>query len=564
MDDNACELLKRGDKRFSKRQQLDTFRQEVALNFAPWHASFTTELVLGDDFASHLVDGTPMLVARDFIGQIGAMLRPPGKQYFWHRSHLDKVNNDRQSREYLDWRSEQMLRVMSDRVTGFMRAAKQADEFFGLFGDAVLSVDLSAAQDSLRIRSWHTKDCAWAIGHENRADTMTRKEMVPARVMRARFGEKALHEKVKECCEKDPDQPFEVRHEVLPAEEYDYYKPGLKRKAGQWASVWVDVANKKILREATQSTFRYVVPRWVTLPDWAYAISPATTIALPDARLIQQQALAILEAAEKQVNPPLVAYADTVRGDVRLEARGITWIDRQFGDRGQDPVTPLELGKNFNLGVDSLLRTENQLNRAFFLDVLRMPDTRRTKSTAEVQFLIDEYVRAALPLFAPMQSDYNEQMLYEIDAVIDLAGGYQDREKPKQLKDQEIMFQWDNPLSDMIERQKVQTISEMSQLGQAVAALEAAAAQSPALKQVDTVKTFREGAMALGGSRYLLDEADSEEAMAAQGEAANMQNMIASAPNISQVIDSGVNAAKVASEIPVTTEPGLPLLPAPM
>ncbi len=126
------------------------------------------------------------------------------------------------------------------------------------------------------------------------------------------------------------------------------------------------------------------------------------------------------------------------------------------------------------------------------------------------------------------------------------------------------MFQWDNPLSDMIERQKVQTISEMSQLGQAVAALEAAAAQSPALKQVDTVKTFREGAMALGGSRYLLDEADSEEAMAAQGEAANMQNMIASAPNISQVIDSGVNAAKVASEIPVTTEPGLPLLPAPM
>ncbi len=563
-DENALELLKRGDKRFAKRQQLDTFRQEVALNFAPWHASWTTELILGDDFAAHLIDGTPLLVARDFIGQIGAMLRPPGKQYFWHRSHLDKINNDRECREYLEWRSEQMMRIMTDRVTGFMRATKQADEFFGLMGDAVLSVDVSPEQDSLRIRNWHTKDCVWAIGDDNKADTMTRKEMVPARVLKRRFGEKNLHEKVREACEKDPDQEFEIRHEVLPADEYDYYKPGLKRKAGQWASVWVDVANKKVLRETTQQTFRYVVPRWITLPGWSYAISPATTIAMPDARLIQQQALAILEAAEKSINPPLAAYADSVRGDVRLESRGITWIDKQFGEgKVQDVLAPIELGKNFALGVDSLLRTEAQLNRAFYLDVLRMPDTRRTKSTVEAQFLIDEYVRAALPLFAPMQADYNESMLYEIDNIIELAGGYADRDRPKQLEKEDLTYQWDNPLSDMLERQKVQVVAEVSQLGQAIAALEAAAAQSPALKQFDAVKGFRDGAMSLGAARWLLDEADTEEAMAGQEEAGMMQSAIAAAPNVAQLIDSGVNAAQVASEIPLSPDPGIPMLPMP-
>lgn len=560
-DQNAVELLKRGDARFAKRQQLDTFRQEVALQFAPWLASWTTELVLGDDFAAHLIDGTPLILARDFVGQIGAMLRPPGKQYFWHRTHLDKLNTDREAREYLDWRSEQMLRIMTDRVTGFMRAAKQADEFFGLFGDAVLSVDLAPTFDSLRVRSWHTKDCVWAVGNENKADTMTRKEMVPARLLKRRFGEKNLPEKIKDACEKDPDQEFPIRHEVLPADEYDYYKPGLKRKDGQFASVWVCETSRKILRETTQKTFRYVVPRWVTLPGWPYAISPSTTIALPDARLIQQQALAILEAAEKQVNPPLVAYADTVRGDVRLEARGITWIDRQFEGR-QDPVTPLELAKNFGLGVDALLRTEAQLNRAFYLDVLRMPDTRRTKSTTEVQFLIDEYVRAALPLFAPMQSDYNETLLYEIDQLIELAGGY-DREMPQQIRTQDLTFQWDNPLSDMIERQKVQVVSEVAQLGQAIAALEMAAQQSPALKQLDSVKTFRDASLALGAARWLLDETESETAVAEQGEANAMQSAIAAAPNIASVIDSGVNAAQVAADIPNPAEPGIPMLPMP-
>lgn len=562
MDDNALELCKRADQRFAKRAQLDTFRQEIALNFAPWHASFTSELMWGEDFASHLIDGTPLLLARDFIGQIGAMLRPPGKQWFWHRSAHDSVNNDVTAREYLDWRSSQMMRIMTDRVTGFHRAAKQADEFFGFFGDAVMSVDTNDMQDQLRIRSWHVKDCVWAVGHENRVDTITRKELVSARVMRQRFGEDKLHEKVKEACEKNPDLEFEIRHEVLPADEYDYYKKGMKRKGGQYASIWIDVTNKKVLRESTTTTFRYVVPRWVTLPHMPNGLSPATTIALPDARLIQQQALAILEAAEKQINPPLIAYSDTIRGDVRLESRGITWVDKSYDERTGDPIRPLELGKNFQLGVESLMRTESQLTRAFFLDVLRMPDTRNSKSTLEVQFKIDEYVRAALPLFAPIQTEYNEALLYEVDKIIELSGGYDDREMPQILKKSELQYQWDNPLSDMVERQKVQQVSEISQLGQTIAALEAAAAQAPSLKQVNAVKMFRESAIAIGASAWLLTEDEAAEEGQAIAEQQQVQQAIAAAPNIAQVVDSGVNAAQATSQIPMQEGAAYPMLPA--
>lgn len=565
-DDNAVELIKRGDKRFANRQNLDSMRQEIALNFAPYLAEWTTPVILGQDYASHLIDGTPLLLAREFVGQIGAMLRPAGKQWFMHRHHDDDINNDRECREYLDWRSGQQMRIMTDRMTGFHRATKQADEFFGLFGDAVMSIDSSEQRDTIRIASWHTKDCTWAIGKENKPDTITRKEPTAARVVKSRFQQKIdkLDPKLVEMCEKDGEQTVDLRHEVIPADEYEAYcKPVHKvnRKDG-WYSVWIDATHRCVIRETWQKTFRYVIPRWVTLTGKAYAISPAATIALPDARLMQQQALAIMEAAEKQVNPPLIAYQDAIRGDVRLD--GITWVDRSYDERQGDPLRALELGKNFQLGVESMMRTEHQLTRAFFLDRLRMPDTRNSKSTVEVQFLIDEYIRSALPLFAPMQVEYNDPMLAEIDAQIQLLGGYSMRDMPEKLQDAEFVFQWNNPLTDMLERQKAQMLSEVAQLGQAVAALEAAASQAPALQQTDNAKMYRETIMGIGAASWVIDEREAKKKVAAGAEANAQREMMANAPAIADVVRSGAQAAQIASDIPNPAEPAYPVLPSPV
>lgn len=569
-DDNAVELIKRGDNRFSKRASLDGLRQEIALNFAPWLASWQAEPQWGQDFCSHLLDGTPLMVARDFIGQIRAMLRPSGKQWFWHRTGVDTINNDVEARSYLDWRSTVQMRVLSDRTAGFDRATAQADEMFGLFGDLVISVDLDPTFTDLRFRNWHTADCVWAVGNDNQVDVMTRRERVSTRVLMQRHGKEkrrdgspALHEKITEAYEKNPDQEFEIRHEVIPCEEYDAYnaKKPFRREhdTTKWCSVWVDVAHKQIIREVDVPTFRYVVPRWMTVPGMPYAISPATTIALPDARLIQQQMGAILEAAEKQINPPLIGYADTVRGTVDLQAGGLTWVDKAYDDRTGAPLQALELGKNFGLGIDSLQHTQEMLKKAFFLDILRMPDTRNSKSTVEVQFLIDEYVRAALPLFAPMQAEYNTALLYESDKLIEMVGGYRARAKPESLKKLELQYQWDNPLGDMIERQKAHLVSEVAQLGQTVAALQAAAAQAPALHQIDLERMFKEAAIGVGASNWLRDDREVARLAKDQARANAMQQMIASAPNIAKVVDSGVNAAQVASGIPNPAEPSFAL-----
>lgn len=567
-DSNAAELIKRGDKKFGARSQLESFWQEVALNFVPWQACFTTELQWGEDFGAHLMESTPVLLARDLTGQIGSMLRPVGKQWLNVRTPFEHLNNDRRVREALDWRSQQMMRIMFDRVTGLSRAAKITDEFFAVFGNAVLHCDLSTMQDSLRYGAHHIKDCVWSLGPDGQPNKIQRKERVSLRNLRARFGEKVIKGHLKEMAEKDDDQEVTIRHDVIPADEYDFYKKGLKRQNGQFASIWTCEEEKgTVLREATQPTFRYIIPRWTHQRNSPYALSLASVIGLPDARLIQAQARAMQEAAEKSINPPLVGYGDTIRGDVRLDAGGLTWIDKQILDRqGRgDPLYALETGKNFRLGVDVMMRTEQMLAKAFYLDVLRLPDTRSTKSIPEVQFRIDEYVRAALPLFAPIEAEYNGALCHETYQIIKLAGGFQGGPTlPAEIDEEmEMQFQWDNPLQEMLERQKAQKVSELSTLAQATAALEAAGGQSQALQQVDAAKMFRESAIAIGTSSWLRDEETTAEAMGAQAQQAGMQNLLVNSKNIADLVGAGVEAAQAVGEIPNPAEPSYPMMPIP-
>jgi hypothetical protein len=72
----------------------------------------------------------------------------------------------------------------------------------------------------------------------------------------------------------------------------------------------------------------------VTVSGSAYAYSPATVVALPDARLLQQITLTLLEAGQKAVDPPWKATSEAIQGGVNSFAGGITWVDPEYDERG--------------------------------------------------------------------------------------------------------------------------------------------------------------------------------------------------------------------------------------
>jgi len=79
MKQRVRDLIEQGDKLFSKRSGLMSFWQDVAENFYPERADFTTTRTMGEDFAAHLMSGYPVLVRRDLANNLSSMLRPRGR-----------------------------------------------------------------------------------------------------------------------------------------------------------------------------------------------------------------------------------------------------------------------------------------------------------------------------------------------------------------------------------------------------------------------------------------------------------------------------------------------------
>ena len=457
-DDNAKELKKRGDKLFAARSNVLNLWQEIGDNFYPERAEFTTERLAYSDvgFADHLFATDPVLMRRDLGNAFSSMLRPRGREWFKLDVEHEPSKEAPGVADWLDWASGVMRRAIYDRRARFVRATKEADMDFAAFGNAVLSVEADIVPATLRYRTYHLKDCAWAENHDGVVDYMCRDICMSARQMKQKFSlpRDVLHESVSKACEKEPDKEFKARHYLMPAADYEYLSKR-QRPAAPYVSVYMDCTNEKTIREAPAPEFSYVVPRWATLSGSPYGLSPAAVTALPDARMMQALARIIQEAGEKSVDPPLKATEDAVRGEINLYGGGVTWIDREYDEKTGLALEPINLGKDAGLGLHLFDRIQLVLQNAWYLSKLNLPQQGQ-KTAFETAQLVEEFIRGAVPLFEPAETEYNLPLLDLTAQILIRVGAFgQPGELPQALRGRDLTFSFSNPLQDAVEKAKV-------------------------------------------------------------------------------------------------------------
>ncbi len=454
MDTRIKTLTEFGNQLFAKKQTLDLLFQEIAENFYPERADFTVTRMLGTDFAANLVTSTPLLARRELGNAFSAMLRPNDREWFSvHTAHEDKETNE--DKRWLEWATGTMRRAMHDRRSGFVRATKEGDHDFAAFGQCALTLEMNHEMDGLLFRSWHLRDLVWCEGYDGQVDEIHRKWKPPAVVLDKVFKGK-VSDKVKKALDKEPYKPFEVRHVVLPASRYE--APAGKRWRAKYVSVYFEVDSGFVLEEVESHTLKYIIPRWQTVSGSQYAYSPATVAALPDARLIQAMTLTLLEAGEKATNPPLIATQEMIKSDVQTYAGGITWVDAEYDERLGEVLRPMTISTNgIPLGFDMLNSTKEMISQAFFLNKLNMPQAQGQGTAYEMGQLVQEYIRNALPLFEPMEMDYNGALCEQVFDLMMRNGGFGRLEDmPKTLGKADIRFKFESPLHEAIEKQKGQ------------------------------------------------------------------------------------------------------------
>jgi hypothetical protein len=151
MKTRVRDLILQGDKLFQKKAPFDSLCQTIAENFYPERADFTTTRTLGEEFASNLMSGYPVLARRDLANALSSMLRPPGEKWFHARTSNERINEDATALTWLDRASDVLRTMMYERRSQFIRAMKQADNDFSAFGQCVVQPEMNKDRDGISI-----------------------------------------------------------------------------------------------------------------------------------------------------------------------------------------------------------------------------------------------------------------------------------------------------------------------------------------------------------------------------------------------------------------------------
>lgn len=464
-------ILKQGQHLFGKHDRMLNLWQEIAENFYPERADFTIKRSVGTEFGDYLTSSYPLLVRRELANAVSGLLRPTNKIWAHARTeNWDEVSSE--GRAWLEAADDRQRRAMYYRDTNFSRATKEADNDFVTFGQAVLQASRNRDANGLLYRCWHLRDVCWSENAEFKIDTVYRKWKATA-IDLVRLFPKTVHAEVRQKVKDEPYAKIEVWHCVLPSDVYESHATE-KLSRLPFRSIYIDAANKHIMEDVPMRFNEYIIPRWQTVSGSQYAYSPAAVVGLPDGRTLQEMTLTLLEAGEKAVTPPLLGVQDALRSDVNVMAGGVTWVDREYDERLGEVLRPLTIDKSgIPLGLDMSRELKEQLREAFYLNTLQLPPQGQEMTAYEVGQRVQEYIRQALPLFEPMEYEYNAPLCDKTFDILLHAGVFgSPQDIPQELRGVNVEFMFESPLHDAVERAKAQRYLEATSLIANAAALE--------------------------------------------------------------------------------------------
>jgi hypothetical protein len=455
---NIKQLVEQVDRLFTDRFTYVQLLQEIAEHFYPERAEFTIKREHGNEYTGDMMTSYPMLVRRDLGDQIGQMLRPTAKEWFKIiPKGAEEVGND--EKRWLEEMTKRMRQAMYAKPAQFNRASKEADHDFAAFGNLVMSCRLNKNADNLLYRNWHIRDVVWWENEEGAIGGVARKWKPTARDLSRLPLD--IDPKVQALADKKPFTAIKCYHIVVEADMYSEDARGRP----YW-SIYYDAEHKQVMEAVPVWNMEYIIARWQTVSGSQYAFSPATITALPDARLIQAMTYTILEAGEKATNPPVIATQDVVRSDVSLYAGGITWVDQDYDEKLGAALRPMTQDlRGLPFGQEMIEDSRMMITQAFYLNKLNLPERAPEMTAYEVGQRIQEYIRGALPIFEPMESEYNGGVCQQTFDVLLRAGVFgSPRDIPPSLIGAGVDFEYESPLHDAVEEQMGQKFLEAKAL----------------------------------------------------------------------------------------------------
>jgi hypothetical protein len=400
----------------SQRSNWEKHWQELADYMLPRKADIVKKRTQGDKRTDLIYDGTAIHAVELLASSLHGMLTSPSTPWFSMRYRDAALQRDDAANEWLELCMDQMYQHFNR--SNFQQEIHELYYDLVVFGTAAFYVDSEG--DGLRFASRHIAEICISEDPSGRVDTVYRKFKLSARAIAMQFGEDKMPPVVEKDVKNDPYKEHEVIHAVFPRGE----AKGPLAKDKPVASVYYLADGLGLLSEGGFDEFPFMVPRFVKDSVSNYGRSPAMT-ALPDVKMLNKMSETTIKAAQKQIDPPLMAPDD---GFVLT----------------RDRLEPLNIGANNPLGLNMEEQRRNAIRQAFYVDQLLLGQN-QTMTATEVLQRNEEKMRLLGPVLGRLQAELLQPLISRSFALLLRAGLLP--APPEELQGQDIDIEYVSPLA---------------------------------------------------------------------------------------------------------------------
>ncbi len=361
-----------------------------------------------------IMDTTATLSVRDLQAGMLTGMASPSRPWFTLASPDPRVRDDEGAKEWLTGVRDDMLRVLAESNFYTTLGMLFGDE--AVFATGAMSI-LEDEEDIIRCYVHPVGSFYLATGADNRVTVFVREYKMTVRQMLDEFGDGNLSAGTLDLVRtRHLDKMLDVYQAIYPNEEE--YRAGSRNwKNKRWRECWWEkgdpasnrAVGDKILREGGYDDWPVIAARWETSGSDVYGTMSPGMLALPDIRSLQVGYRKLMNAAEKQVNPPLQIPGDLSRDEVQLGSGGVTEVASTADTSGKAIRQLHEVRLNLADLNAVLVETRHRVEGAFYRDLFRMliDEERRQPPTAEE---IRARQREKLSVLGPVLERHNDDV----------------------------------------------------------------------------------------------------------------------------------------------------------
>lgn len=547
---NVERQIKRFDSLKQSRGIWETHWQDIIDYIVPNQQDVITQKSPGLKKGQFIFDNTAAVSGEVLTSALHAMLTNPNTTWFELSPRDPRLAANERVREYLQEFTQTLHDILNNtnfqteihqyfsdlvHIGTASMAMEENEKKIVQFGTRHISEYVVGENNEGMVDEWHarffweanqvvqefTKD---VFGKKVDTSKLTKDEL------EKQFGRKLASAFVNNSSDK-----FCIQHSI-------YKKDLIEATKKPYESCYILKDEKIELKEGGFRRFPYICSRWWKTSGEIYGRSPAM-IALSEVKTLNQMVKALIQGAQKVVNPPMQLPDDGFFGSFKTAPGSIHYFRSGTQDRAE-PIFKNSI--DVGIGEDLIQGRQLQIKQAFFVDKFNLVQNDRM-TTVEVNQRVEEQLRFLSPMMGRQRS---ETLIPLIDRLIDIVveadagSGKYLGDVPPELVNIQIDAQYTSPIA------RAQIITQGQNMIRAIEASKSLFELDPnAVDIINADAGVRENFRIYGAPQKVLRKTDDVEQIRQAKQEAQQQAL--------QKMDDQANTEQVAKLAPVMQNKGL-------